>query len=402
MIKRLIFDDDPFLRHLNVPVGRLACLVGGAGVGKSIVLSRFDSVVYLSALAKEAKDVPPRVRGQTRHLHFSTEALVAPVSLDDEGMGEDGHGLGGVLARWSKGRDTHLAEVTQRMQRFFPVVQSVGARKSTGRSMAIPLLHLRHHEAPFDLDHVGEGMAHLLGLLTYLVLCLPTTRPLLLLIDGPERHLHPSLHAPLAEFLSDLTGEHPLLQILCASHSPYFVDGLATKDVIVMAQGDDGLPRAALLSDHPDASRFTGLYRPGEFWCAVGDTWPAKGVLSPLAPEEAKPLADLWRLPCPVVLDPRTVDFLGEPEVEGPVCLGLAAQDDGRVEVRGVLGLRLGALREALDVGERRAEEPEQRVRRGDGGGHGGRGRRRWPRGGQRHGGRRGSRRPARRRRRRP
>jgi hypothetical protein len=126
---------------------------------------------------------------------------------------------------------------------------------------------------------LSEGTLILLGLLVFLTAPQP---PRLLLIDDLDRSLHPAAQAKLIDLLRRTLDQHPNLQIIATSHSPYLVDELKDKEVWVLNLRDDGTAAAACLADHPDAERSRGVLRTGEFLSAVGEDW----VIDPESPDQ--------------------------------------------------------------------------------------------------------------------
>ena len=117
---------------------------------------------------------------------------------------------------------------------------------------------------------LSEGTLILLGLLTFLTEREP---PRLLLIDDLDRSLHPRAQTQLIDLLRKTLDQHPDLQIVATSHSPYLIDELNDDEVWVLNLRDDGTAAAACLADHPDAERFRGVLRTGEFLSSVGEDW---------------------------------------------------------------------------------------------------------------------------------
>lgn len=119
-------------------------------------------------------------------------------------------------------------------------------------------------------DQLSEGTLITLGLLA--VLHSPN-RPRLLLLDDLDQGLHPAAQARLVQCLRRLLDDHPDLQILFTTHSPYLVDCLEPHEVHVLKALPDGTATAARLDEHPDWEKWSGMLQTGEFWTSVGEDW---------------------------------------------------------------------------------------------------------------------------------
>ncbi len=122
----------------------------------------------------------------------------------------------------------------------------------------------------FEAILLSEGTLLALALLTVLH---QSDEPQLILLDDLDRGLHPTAQRTLIEAIRSVQREHPALQVLCTSHSPYLIDCFDPSEVRVMAIGDDGFARCKRLDEHPDAAELSQGLSPGEWWSAVGEAW---------------------------------------------------------------------------------------------------------------------------------
>lgn len=86
---------------------------------------------------------------------------------------------------------------------------------------------------PTLLEHKGDGAQSLaaLGILRHASDRLARSRNLVIAIEEPESHLHPSAIHQLKEVLNELSGEH---QLLLTTHNPLFVDRLAVSNNVLV------------------------------------------------------------------------------------------------------------------------------------------------------------------------
>jgi len=127
----------------------------------------------------------------------------------------------------------------------------------------------RIHGYDVRARHASEGTNLVLGILLALV---STSGPTTILLDDIQRGLHPRAQADVLTAIRGLLSRDPTLQVIATTHSPYLVDELQAEEVAVVVQRE-GRAYVRSLSDHPDADRWKGELRTGEFWSAVGEDW---------------------------------------------------------------------------------------------------------------------------------
>jgi len=237
--------------------------------------------------------------GSSLILQLNASKLAAPSFLEsaDAELRSDGYGLASTIAHLMTYERERFAILEQRLIELVPSVRSIRVRRiemkrPTHRSTtkAGKLLALLDETQETDDELVlgdelvvdmrsgkalpaialSEGTLILLGLLMFLTAPEP---PRLLLIDDLDRSLHPQAQAQLIDLLRRTLAQHPDLQIVATSHSPYLVDELNDDEVWVLNLRDDGTAAAACLADHPDAERSRGVLRTGEFLSSVGEDW---------------------------------------------------------------------------------------------------------------------------------
>jgi predicted ATPase len=117
---------------------------------------------------------------------------------------------------------------------------------------------------------VGEGTLLIVGLLAGL---LGPPRPNLVLLDDLDHGLHPKAQRDFVTLLRSFLDQHPELQIVATTHSPYLLDCLKAKEVRLTALNADGSVVCARLDEHPDFEKWKEEMSPGEFWSLVGEKW---------------------------------------------------------------------------------------------------------------------------------
>jgi hypothetical protein len=228
------------------------------------------------------------VLGRAVILHLDAGRLAKPSYLGSAVayVMTDGYGLASTIAHLMTYERERFDVLEEALIELIPSVKRIRVRRietkvpntadqaTPHRVIADELVLDMHSGNALPASALSEGTLILLGLLTFLTDPEP---PQLLLIDDLDRSLHPQAQAQLIDLLRRTLDQHPYLQIVATSHSPYLVDELNDDEVWVLNLRDDGTAAAACLADHPDAERFRGVLRTGEFLTSVGEDW----VISP-------------------------------------------------------------------------------------------------------------------------
>ncbi|MBK9367971.1 MAG: ATP-binding protein [Deltaproteobacteria bacterium] len=131
-----------------------------------------------------------------------------------------------------------------------------------------------------ELDGVGWLPAQALSEGTVLALALVTVlhyeQPSTLLLDDIDKGLHPLAQRELIELLRRLLAQHPELQILATSHSPYLLDSLQPEEVFVVGAVSPQESRVRRLDTHPKFTKYRDVMSSGELWSHLGEDWVAK------------------------------------------------------------------------------------------------------------------------------
>jgi predicted ATPase len=124
----------------------------------------------------------------------------------------------------------------------------------------------------------GELPAHRVSDGTLLALALLTAvhnpgMPNLILMDDIDHGLHLGAQLKLLQAIRTAQKRRPDLQILCTTHSPYFMHDVAVEEVRVMALDNNGHTHVRPLADHPEAAAFRTAMTAGELWANLGEEW---------------------------------------------------------------------------------------------------------------------------------
>lgn len=193
-----------------------------------------------------------------------------------EKLSATGDNLANVLQYLSENHDDRLEGIFNVLRESIPSLERIDSEK-----MPDGRLLLRLKDRPFDdpvlAQFTSDGTLKLLAYLT--VLYDPTPAPVLG-IEEPENQLHPRLLYPLAEQARRAADRS---QMLVTTHSPYFADALAPKELWVLYRGDDGFTRTKRASEIDRVSQMNeaggslgDLWMEGYF--GVGDPFAGTGV----------------------------------------------------------------------------------------------------------------------------
>lgn len=108
-------------------------------------------------------------------------------------------------------------------------------------------LLLQIRDAPFERPILSKFASDgTLKMLAYLTVLYDPNPPQLVGIEEPENHLHPRLLPELAEECREASSR---TQLMVTTHSPFFVDGLRSKEVWVLYRDLQGYTKARRVAD---------------------------------------------------------------------------------------------------------------------------------------------------------
>lgn len=217
-------------------------------------LRRFITGWYLEDLAVEAMRSIPKAGPQAR-------------------LSPTGDNLPNVIQYLAEKEPQRLKEIVRALSARVPYLADVATEVLGDGSLL-----LRIKDAPFDRPFLARFISDgTLETLAYFILLRHPAPPPFIGIDEPEVHLHPRLLLGIAEECRKASGSS---QLLIATHSPVFVNGLRPEEVWVLYRNQKGHTVAKRAADLPGITEFTqegGL---------LGDLWLEGqfGVGDPLSP----------------------------------------------------------------------------------------------------------------------
>ncbi|MEO7329191.1 MAG: AAA family ATPase [Minicystis sp.] len=215
---------------------------------------------------------------------FSARLLAEPADpgtlmLDPEQeprLRPDGYGLPAVLDYLLGARRSAFDAIQQELHEAVPFVKSILLKSHRvlpngpmGKAISFEL-----SETGYDIsaDLASDGV---LLFLAYLTLVHSPSGPSIILLEEPENGIHPWQLKRIAEYLKRLTDPSrgtKAVQIVVATHSPYFLDFVPPEDVLVFGRKPNGETVAAPILTLPGVQkRIESGFSLGEMWFNVGE-----------------------------------------------------------------------------------------------------------------------------------
>lgn len=212
-------------------------------------------------------------------IRFSAARLATPTLVRSypPQVAVDGSGLAATLNHIKNKYPDRFRRIEQAFLRVIPSAKEIRFDQAPvpdtdgiyGQSLLIDFRGAEGVKAP----DISSGTLFALGLLT---VTLNPDSPSVILLDDLDHGLHPKAQMELIDVFRGLVDEHPDLQIIATSHSPYILDRLEWNEVRVTSLQDDGSVICVPLTRHPGVEKWREAMTPGEFWSHLGDEWVKK------------------------------------------------------------------------------------------------------------------------------
>lgn len=231
----------------------------------------------------------------TRALYLDAAAIRAPHNplVEPPRISANGEGVSSALLHLHGLRDGRLEALEADLAKIVKGVKRVRAlpvryrteeqlnQTFNGRVYAVlESREVNGTRFEVELDGVGWLPAQALSEGTVLALALVTVlhyeQPSTLLLDDLDKGLHPVAQRELIELLRRLLAQHPELQILATSHSPYLLDSLSPEEVFVVGSVSPQESRVRRLDTHPKFTKYRDVMSSGELWSHLGEDWVAE------------------------------------------------------------------------------------------------------------------------------
>lgn len=128
---------------------------------------------------------------------------------------EDGSNLANILQRILKDKDKRTV-MTNLLRECLPFVEGIEPVKNFDQSISYKIKEVYHNKT-FHSNFLSDGTVNILALITALYF---EEDPDIVIIEEPERNLHPKLMAKIAEMAKERSEQK---QIIITTHNPEFV-----------------------------------------------------------------------------------------------------------------------------------------------------------------------------------
>lgn len=214
------------------------------------------------------------LRAALMRLNPSSLASPSVANWPEPRLAPDGQGLSSFLAYTALNRPEEFGRLQEALRAVVPSVQRVRFERVQARQGApewAESLVFDFLGAPSVPGYLAsEGTLLVLGVLSAFFRPSP---PNLVLLDDLDHGLHPRAQRGLVSLFRRLLEQHPQLQIIATTHSPYLLDQLRPEEVRLTTLRADGTVACARLDAHPDFEKWKEEMTPGEFWSLVGEKW---------------------------------------------------------------------------------------------------------------------------------
>ncbi len=215
---------------------------------------------------------------RAQRLALIPSAIASPSETTLTELAPSGYGLVTILKDMAGDHTQAYLQLQADLQTVVPHFRSLtfgkGQRRSADGQGNTPLhtLKLVMSQGELPAHRVSDGTLLALALLTAVH---NPGMPNLILMDDIDHGLHLGAQLKLMQAIRTAQKRRPDLQILCTTHSPYFMHDVAVEEVRVMALDSNGHTHVRPLADHPDAAAFRTAMTAGELWANLGEEWVA-------------------------------------------------------------------------------------------------------------------------------
>jgi len=240
-------------------------------------------------------DIPSLI-GTVRRLNLSPAQLKKPSYSTEVApqLSNDGEHLASVLSDLMTTDRARFVSIVEALQTVVPSIRDIRAmrcpisirepRSVTVNKRDVPYFEDREvigQQLRFDMasgndlpaDRISDGTMLVLAIITLL----KTMPGAMILLDDIEQGLHPSAQRHVVQLIKAIQKNHPSMQVVFTTHSPYVVDEMEPEHVWVLGLDKEGCAHARALSEHPKAKKALEVLTTGEFWSAEGEDWVVPG-----------------------------------------------------------------------------------------------------------------------------
>ena len=168
-----------------------------------------------------------------RVFDFDPRALKRPSPIESvPELTEDGSNLANVLRNILRDKKKQ-EELTALLNDFLPFVTKVGVDSNADRSFSYKIRE-NYSKKAFHENFLSDGTVSILAILTALYF---QKKANLIILEEPERNLHPRLLSKLLSAAEDVSAKK---QIILTTHNPEFLKHAKIEHVLFISRDDEG------------------------------------------------------------------------------------------------------------------------------------------------------------------
>jgi len=231
----------------------------------------YQDVQLLNVFTQPGRPSPTSLRGsflyehlrRIEYFHFDPNALRAPSHITpNPKIGIDGSGLPAVLDALRSEHPDIYEKIEADFRQCVPDVQRI-LLKTTNEGQKVVMLKQAGYTQPFSSSEISDGLLLFLALLC----CInQVPKPSLILLEEPERGIHPRRLADVVALIGALVDKSDT-QVLMSTHSPYLLDLFKDdlESVLVLDRDENG---TSVHRAHEIVKEMNGLHGSplGELW----------------------------------------------------------------------------------------------------------------------------------------
>lgn len=207
-------------------------------------------------------------RAQRLAMVPSTIAVPSEVTLSE--LRPDGYGLPTLLKDLAADDTQVYLSLQEDLRKVVPHFRELKFSKGSRNNIPTHVLELVMRQGRVPVEQVSDGTLLALGFLTAIH---HPSLPKILLMDDIDHGLHLSAQLELLKAIRAVLSLRPEVQIICTTHSPYFLHDVKVEEVRVMALDAEGHTVIKPLAEHPQIDEWRTAMTAGELWANLGEEW---------------------------------------------------------------------------------------------------------------------------------
>ena len=258
---------------------------GGIPLQRAKVLLKPTEQTPLVDLASRAANDPNlrvmlnQLSWRAQRLALVPKQIAAPSGVNLTELQPDGYGIPTILKDLAGNHTQAFLQLQADLRAVVPCFRELRFSKQEavgpdGQRAPLTGLELVMVQGRVPANRVSDGTLLALALLTA---AHNPDMPDLLLMDDIDHGLHLGAQLELLKAIRTIMARRPGLQIVCTTHSPYFLHAVSVEEVRVMALNAEGHTVVRPLAAHPDIAQWRTAMTAGELWANLGEEWLLDG-----------------------------------------------------------------------------------------------------------------------------